>query len=162
MTRLSNLKRRLPCLVGAGIYLLSKVIVCINLVCFADKDGDGTIDAKELCTVMRSLGQDPTEKEMNEIIRELDSDGNGSIDFDEFLVMMTLLQDPEDEMKRAFKVFDTDGSGSISASELRETMAGLGVKLTNEEVDDMIAECDTDGDGEISYEEFAYMMKPVL
>lgn len=127
-----------------------------------DLDGDGTIDAKELHTVMRSLGQDPSEREMVEIINELDSDGNGSIDFDEFLVMMSLLQDPEDEMKKAFNVFDTDGSGSISAAELRATMNGLNVKLTDEEVNDMIEECDTDGDGEISYEEFAHMMKLVL
>lgn len=111
---------------------------------------------------MRSLGQDPTEREMSEIIQELDGDGNGAIDFDEFLVMMSLLQDPEDEMQKAFNVFDADGSGSISAAELRATMNGLNVKLTDEEVNDMIEECDTDGDGEISYPEFAHMMKLVL
>jgi len=99
---------------------------------------------------------------MSEIIQELDGDGNGAIDFDEFLVMMSLLQDPEDEMQKAFNVFDADGSGSISAAELRATMNGLNVKLTDEEVNDMIEECDTDGDGEISYPEFAHMMKLVL
>ena len=41
-------------------------------------------------------------------------------------------------------------------------MSQLGVKLTKEEVDDMIAEADTDGDGEISYVEFSNMMKLVL
>ena len=53
-----------------------------------DKDGDGTITAKELGIVMRSLGQNPTEPELNDMMDEVDTDGNGFIDFHEFLVLM--------------------------------------------------------------------------
>lgn len=53
-----------------------------------DKDGDGTITTKELGTVMRSLGQNPTEAELADMINEVDADGNGTIDFPEFLTMM--------------------------------------------------------------------------
>lgn len=53
-----------------------------------DKNGDGNISAKELGIVMRSLGQNPTEKELDKLINDADKDGNGTIDFDEFLVMM--------------------------------------------------------------------------
>uniref|UniRef100_A0A0R3Q3G5 Calmodulin n=1 Tax=Brugia timori TaxID=42155 RepID=A0A0R3Q3G5_9BILA len=53
-----------------------------------DKDGDGTITTKELGTVMRSLGQNPTEAELQDMINEVDADGNGTIDFPEFLTMM--------------------------------------------------------------------------
>ena len=48
----------------------------------------GTITTKELGTVMRSLGQNPTEAELADMINEVDADGNGTIDFPEFLSLM--------------------------------------------------------------------------
>ena len=126
-----------------------------------DKDGDGTITTKELGTVMRSLGQNPTEAELQDMINEVDADGNGTIDFPEFLSLMARKMkdtDTEEELIEAFKVFDRDGNGFISAAELRHVMTNLGEKLTDEEVDEMIREADVDGDGQINYEEFVKMM----
>ncbi|KAK3092934.1 hypothetical protein FSP39_009081 [Pinctada imbricata] len=120
-----------------------------------DKDGDGTITTKELGTVMRSLGQNPTEAELQDMINEVDVDGNGTIDFSEFLSMMSRKMketDTEDELREAFKVFDKDGNGFISAAELRHVMTNLGEKLTDEEVDEMIREADIDGDGQVNYD----------
>ena len=59
--------------------------------------------------------------------------------------------DPEEDMREAFKVFDKDGDGTISATELRYVMANLGEKMTDAEIDDMLREADTDGDGKIDY-----------
>ncbi|TMS04304.1 Calmodulin [Larimichthys crocea] len=120
-----------------------------------DKDGDGTITTKELGTVMRSLGQNPTEAELQDMINEVDADGNGTIDFPEFLTMMARKMkdtDSEEEIREAFRVFDKDGNGYISAAELRHVMTNLGEKLTDEEVDEMIREADIDGDGQVNYE----------
>nr|QCS27825.1 XCaMP-G [synthetic construct] len=126
-----------------------------------DKDGDGTITTKELGTVLRSLGQNPTEAELQDMINEVDADGNGTIDFPEFLTMMARKMkdtDSEEEIREAFRVFDKDGNGYISAAELRHVMTNLGEKLTDEEVDEMIREADIDGDGQVNYEEFVQMM----
>merc|ERR1712139_295927 len=120
---------------------------------------------KELGTVMRSLGQNPTEAEMGDIINEVDADGHGTIDFPEFLTMMARKMkdtDSEEEILEAFKVFDKDGNGFISAAELRHIMTNLGEKLTGEEVDEMLREADIDGDGQINYEEFVKVMMAKL
>lgn len=85
-----------------------------------DKDGDGTITTKELGTVMRSLGQNPTEAELQDMINEVDADGNGTIDFPEFLSLMARKMkdtDTEEELIEAFKVFDRDGNGFLATSE---------------------------------------------
>merc|ERR1711924_481150 len=55
-----------------------------------DKDGDGTITTKELGTVMRSLGQNPTEAELADMINEVDADGSGTIDFPEVTILAEL------------------------------------------------------------------------
>mmetsp|Transcript_27029 Transcript_27029/g.41911 ORF Transcript_27029/g.41911 Transcript_27029/m.41911 type:complete len:155 (+) Transcript_27029:72-536(+) len=126
-----------------------------------DKDGDGTISPKELEDVMNSIGMQPTAEEIAEMIADVDEDQSGSIDFDEFLVMMKTRMDendPELELKEAFKVFDLDGDGLIHWKELKVTMDKLGSKLTDVEVHAMIREADEDGDGAISYEEFKAMM----
>merc|ERR1711993_116114 len=126
-----------------------------------DKDGDGTITTRELGTVMRSLGQNPTEAELQDMINEVDADGNGTIDFPEFLTMMARKMkdtDTEEEIKEAFRVFDKDGNGYISAAELNHVMTNLGEKLTAEEIDEMVREADIDGDGQVNYEEFVKMM----
>lgn len=126
-----------------------------------DKDGDGSITTAELATVMRSLGQNPTEADLKQMIKEVDIDGNGTIDFDEFLEMMTKhteYVDDDDDVIAAFKVFDKNGDGYISSDELRQVMTQLGEKLTDDELDDMIQEADTDGDGQVNYDEFYKMI----
>ncbi|XP_035874479.1 calmodulin-1-like [Phyllostomus discolor] len=95
------------------------------------------------------------------MINDVDADGNGTIDFPEFLTTMERAMkdtDSEEEIREAFHVFDKDGNGYISAAELRHVMTNLGEKLIDEEIEEMIREADIDGDGQVNYEEFVQMM----
>jgi calmodulin len=131
-----------------------------------DKDKDGRITGVELKTVMQSLGQQPTDAEIADMINEVDVDGNGTIEFSEFIAMMEKklsALDPQtvnDEMYQAFKVFDKDGNGFICREELKEAMQNLGEQLCDNDIDEMIAEADLDKNGLIDYQEFICMMAP--
>ncbi|KAL9435973.1 hypothetical protein AB3S75_022105 [Citrus x aurantiifolia] len=129
--------------------------------CMIDKDSDGLITMKDLATVIQSV-QDghPRKEEVQEMISEVDFDGNGSSDFLEFLNIMgrKMKENVSEELKEAFKVFDRDQDGFISAAELRNVMMNLGERLSDEETEQMIREADLDGDGLVSFEEFARMM----
>jgi calmodulin len=86
------------------------------------------ITTEDLGEVMRSLELKPTEAELEYMINELDADGNGTIEFPEFLTMMAnkMRGTDREEITRAFKVFDKDGNGLISVAELRHVMLNLG------------------------------------
>ncbi|CAL0328089.1 unnamed protein product [Lupinus luteus] len=131
---------------------------------FFDKDGDGCITVEDLAIVIRSLDQNPSEEEVQNMINEVDADGNGTIEFVEFLNLMAKKfkeTDVEEDLKEAFKVFDKDQDGYISATELRHVMINLGEKLSDEEVKQMIKEADLDGDGQVNYDEFAKLMMSI-
>lgn len=86
----------------------------------------GCITTKELGVgVMRSLGQNPTVAELQDMIKEVDADGNRTIHFPEFLNLMARKMkdtDSEKELKEEFRVFDKDQNGFISAAELRHVI----------------------------------------
>ncbi|CAG8628485.1 24020_t:CDS:2, partial [Dentiscutata erythropus] len=125
-----------------------------------DKDNDGHITANELGTVIKSLGYNPTEDELKRMVSNVDSDKDGKINFNEFATMMAhSSNDSDDDLREAFKVYDKDGNGYITPAELKSVMNSLGERITDEEVDAMIREADTDGDGRVNYEEFIKMMK---
>ncbi|KAJ2767693.1 hypothetical protein IWQ56_003232, partial [Coemansia nantahalensis] len=134
-----------------------------NAFAVFDKDSNGVITTDELGLLMRSLSYNPSEAQIKAMISEVDENGDGKIDFSEFIAMMARqpmsAESNEAELVEAFRVFDKNGDGVISADELRHIMTSLGEKLTDEEVDEMIREADIDGDGNINFEEFAKMMK---
>ena len=104
-----------------------------------DKDGDGSCDTKELKLVMRALGQDLTETELGDMVRMVDEDDSGSIDFEEFLALMAAKlhdADSEEEIKEAFKVFDKDCSGYVPISEIRRILSEA--KIIDDEIDMLI------------------------
>ncbi|XP_008703622.1 calmodulin-like [Ursus americanus] len=122
-----------------------------------DTNGDGTINTQELGAVMRDLGEDLSEDELKKLIALVDTDGDGVISFQEFLAEMVKRMKSwgsEHDMREVFRAFDLDGNGHISVDELKQAMATLGEKLSQEELDAMIQEADVDKDGQVNYEEF--------
>merc|ERR1712203_140377 len=87
---------------------------------FTKHGKEGAITTKDLGAVMRALGENPTETELQEKIHEFDADSNGMIDFTEFLELMVrrLKQAEEEQLIEAFNVFDTDGDGFISPEDI--------------------------------------------
>ena len=93
-----------------------------------DKDRDGTIDAKELGPLMRTLGKFPTEKELQALVELVDFDGDGSLDFAEFLLLMGKGMNnagTEEELINAFLAFEEDPedpNGMIDSKKIYEMM----------------------------------------
>jgi len=124
---------------------------------FLDKDGDGSINNKELETLIRSAGLNPTDFDLMVSMNRFDTDENSTIDFPEFLNQIAQKRTYK-ELKIAFHICDKDQNGFVSASELRYFLKNLGQKLTDEELSENVHEADVDGDGQINYEEFVKVM----
>ncbi|XP_064600753.1 calmodulin-like [Liolophura sinensis] len=128
-----------------------------------DEDGDDVITAWELDCILKSQfgEQSPSERELKNLTREQQCPESGMIRYDDYLDLMgRKLKDREKEMeiREAFRVFDKDGNGFVSAAEIKQAMVRLGESVNDEDVDTMIREADEDGDGHISYHEFAKLM----
>eukprot|EP00897_Mesotaenium_endlicherianum_P006771 jgi/Mesen1/6121/ME000312S05264 len=129
-----------------------------------DVNGDGKISATDLGAVLRCLGDIPTEKELELMVKEFDVDGDGSINLQEFIELNALAAKDEGDAKRSellevFKLFDSDGSGFISANELHAVFTSLGeTGVSLGDCTRMIAGVDTNGDGYVGFEEFENMM----
>jgi len=124
-----------------------------------DTDQSGRISTAELGQVMEQLGQHPTETDLQAMVSEVDTDGDGEINFEEFLLMMAKKENDNDEIRAAFEIFDKNHDGFISPTELRTVMESLGEVLSEEDIDVMMKGADQNGDGQVSFEEFAVMMR---
>ena len=126
-----------------------------------DSDGSGTIDPSELKSAMQSLGFEAKNQTIYQMISDLDKDGSGAIDFDEFLDMMTARmsdKDTREDINKVFRLFDDDKTGYISIKNLRRVAKELGETMTDEELLEMIERADSDGDGQVSAEDFYNIM----
>ncbi|XP_039498199.1 calmodulin-2/4 [Drosophila santomea] len=126
-----------------------------------DTENEGAITSKELGLVIRALGRQPNESEVQSLINEVDSDGNGTVSAPEFCnVILRKMRDTskEEELRDAFNVFDKERNGYFSATDLRAVFMALGEKLDDDETEEIIREYDLDQDNHINFEEFTNMM----
>ncbi|KAG7289473.1 Calcineurin subunit B [Staphylotrichum longicolle] len=127
-----------------------------------DKDNSGTIEREEFL----SLPQISSNPLATRMIAIFDEDGGGDVDFQEFVSGLSAFSskgNKEQKLRFAFKVYDIDRDGYISNGELfivLKMMVGNNLKdqQLQQIVDKTIMEADLDGDGKISFEEFATMV----
>ncbi|XP_073309811.1 probable calcium-binding protein CML18 [Primulina huaijiensis] len=123
-----------------------------------DTNDDGKISPSELGAVLNGLDSRTTEDEVARIMSELDIDGDGFIDLNEFKAFHCVGGDSNKELREAFDLYDQDKNGKISAKELHTVLRGLGEKCSLKDCRRMIGSVDVDGDGCVDFEEFKKMM----
>jgi len=129
-----------------------------------DTDNAGFITADTVGVILRMMGVKISEKNLQEVIAETDEDGSGQLEFEEFAELASKFLMEEDEvalkkeLKQAFRIFDKESKGYIDNSTLREILEELDPRLTNDDLDCIIEEVDTDGSGTLDFDEFMEMM----
>ena len=121
---------------------------------------DSSIDKNILKTLTKNLEQNYSEQELEHLINEVDEDGNGKIELDEFIkILANKSLGDEHTIKQAFAILDRTNSGYITPSDLRHAMLCLGENYTIEEIHEMISLVDDDLDGVINFQEFNKLVK---
>ncbi|GLJ21479.1 hypothetical protein SUGI_0396600 [Cryptomeria japonica] len=125
-----------------------------------DTDNSGTITLEELKIGLARQGSRISDSEVEQLMESADVDGNGTIDYLEFITATLNMNriEKEDHLYTAFRYFDKDNSGYITREELEQALIKYGMG-DEETIKDIIAEVDTDNDGRINYDEFAAMMR---
>jgi len=106
---------------------------------------------------MTSLGFESKNGAIFQMIADLDTDGNGTIDFAEWLTLMTKRVNDKDSranINKIFALYDDERTGFISIKNLRRVSQELGENISEDELQELITRADTDHDGLVSEEEF--------
>lgn len=141
-----------------------EIDACRHAFLAFDKDRSGTIDVWELRQVLEAMGQAPTEDELFQMISEVDENMSGSIDFGEFIKVVERQKerannyDDEDDMLDAFVACggQADKSGHVKRDTLVKIIKhDFGLTI---DIEDLINKIDTDGSGEIEFDEFKILL----
>ncbi|KAL4515542.1 hypothetical protein Ndes2526B_g03805 [Nannochloris sp. 'desiccata'] len=126
-----------------------------------DKDGSGFIDAGELCACLKSMGYHPGPLELEQLLAQMDTNGDGVIDFDEFAAVMTVkegedeLEEELEQLKNLYVTIDENGDGLLSCEELHKAFKIMNIDLDTDEMAYIFSQIDIDGSGDVTFEEFA-------
>jgi len=127
-----------------------------------DIDGDGFISKEELSRVIGKVGKMVRPEELDQMYEIVDKDGNGLLDFKEFIDLMDancLCTDNDAEIEELFKLFDVDKDGYITEKEISGVLKQMGEKVRKKDIRKMIKAGDKNKDKQISFNEFKDMIE---
>lgn len=127
-----------------------------------DKDQDGLISYQELKELMKQTSKSFIEADLQDLLNEVDINEKGQINCKTYIDIISKLNrknDTDDEIIEVFKIFDKDNSGLISTKKIMDVFLKIDENIKEEEVLQMIKECDIDQDGYLNFEEFCLLMK---
>jgi Ca2+-binding EF-hand superfamily protein len=150
-----------------------------------DTDHSGAIGYFEMKNLARHLGVQISDEQLLRSIERVDDNGNGELEFDEFMQWLSNVNDNSngegdefavlkskiraqgarpltssqiEQFREVFHHFDMDGSGTIDMEELGNVFEAMGQTLTTEELQSVLKHADDDGSGEIDFDEFLMLM----
>ncbi|KAL5210379.1 hypothetical protein ABZP36_006002 [Zizania latifolia] len=140
---------------------VEEVEVIKEMFALMDTDNNGRVTLQELKAGLTKVGSKLAEPEMELLMEAADVDGNGYLDYGEFVAVTIHLQRLSNDahLRTAFLFFDKDSSGYIERAELADALADDSGHADDAVLDHILQEVDTDKDGRISFEEFVAMMK---
>ena len=125
-----------------------------------DINKNGKIERKEMKIILKKLGKNGIQEEIDEIWRAMNKiESDSTISFDDFIEFinrfnLTKNSMSTDDIINAFEIFDRNHDGTISINEFKHILMDLGQKLSEDEVEEIFQDIDFNEDGKINYREF--------
>lgn len=136
----------------------------VLMKCFNGFCKEGVVHADTVGEILQMMGLRVKKEALQEIINEVDEDGSGELEFEEFCILAArfLIEEDEEQMrkelKEAFRFYDKDGVGYLTIDTLKGILLELEPNLDNEQLMEIVEEVDEDGSGTIDFDEFMNMM----
>jgi Ca2+-binding EF-hand superfamily protein len=136
----------------------------VLMKCFNGFCKEGVIQSETVGEILQMMGLRVKKEALDAIISEVDEDGSGELEFEEFCILAArfLIEEDEEQMrkelKEAFRFYDKEGEGFLTIDTLKGILLELEPDLTNETLQEIIDEVDEDGSGTIDFDEFMNMM----
>lgn len=136
----------------------------VLMKCFNGFCKDGVVMAETVGEILQMMGLRVKKEALEEIISEVDEDGSGELEFEEFCILAArfLIEEDEEQMRRelkeAFRFYDKDSVGYLSIDTLKGILLELEPKLNDDQLMEIVEEVDEDGSGTIDFDEFMEMM----
>ena len=129
-----------------------------------DSDGGGTIDTEELSSAFMSLGISDTKEEIDQLVVQIDTDGSGEIEFDEFKEVIYKLQAQRDSVSEMYKAFHyfSGGKERITISDIKKISVDVGDPRPDVFLKEMFLIADRDKDGIVTFQDFRQMMEQAI